>query len=96
MANLYSLAELIGKPINVKKLIAMKCEMFLNVFQQNLELELELEDTIETIIKNDNPEAFEAIMTVECKGGCMLKVNRNQVNYFIIIRDYFFDFFYFN
>ena len=77
------LADMVGKKINEKRpIITVKCEMFLDVFQQNSDLELKLEDTIDTV-DNDSPEAFELLMTQECKGACLERKNRNQVSFLI-------------
>jgi hypothetical protein len=73
------LAEMVGKKIHEKRpIITVKCEMFLDIFQQNLDLELKLEDTIDTV-DNESPEAFALLMTQECKGACLERKNRNQV-----------------
>ena len=77
-ANLCVLAEMIEKKISENKIITFKCEMFLDILQQYLDLELKLEDTIDTIKDNDNPEAFLLLMVQECQ-VCIGTKNRNQV-----------------
>ena len=69
---------MIGKKISENKIITFKCEMFLDILQQYLDLELKLEDTIDTIKDNDNPEAFLLLMVQECQ-VCIGTKNRNQV-----------------
>jgi hypothetical protein len=79
LANLNSLNSLAVKTDILKKTSAFKCEMFLNVYQENLDLELDLEDTIHTIVNNDNPDHFISCMTFTCK-ICTFVKNRNKVN----------------
>jgi hypothetical protein len=73
-----SFNSLAGKIDSLKKISAFKCEMFLNVYQENLDLELDLEDTIHTIVNNDNPDHFNSCMTFRCE-LCGDDKNRNKV-----------------
>ena len=58
-----------------------RCSMLFKITQQYLDLEFKLEDTIDTIKDNDNPEAFFQLMVQECQ-ICFGTKDRNQVRCF--------------
>jgi transposase len=79
MVEIVKIIKLVKKEKEIlPKITVIKCKAFLKAYEQNLDMEINLEDFIETMKNCQTVEAIRKYMSIEC-GICSLKQPMNKV-----------------